>query len=170
MTIINFIFFNQFTNLLLPGESLSIEYLTNLDCDVYSVGPPFSFRSLAFPINKEDKHGLKEKLDPIIKKFKENGKIESLRAKYLDLNQDKQVCEDFRKLTNGISLYNSGGLFIVIGLGVVLSLLSLSFETYVISNFVKKSLKAKQNFEKNQNNIETTKTMYKTFFRQLFKR
>jgi len=106
----------------------------------------------------------------IIKKFKENGKIESLRAKYLDLNQDKQVCEDFRKLTNGISLYNSGGLFIVIGLGVVLSLLSLSFETYVISNFVKKSLKAKQNFEKNQNNIETTKTMYKTFFRQLFKR
>ena len=61
-------------------------------------------------------------INPVIVMLEENGQIEDLKAKYWYNNDNRKNCEEFRKLSNGISLLNAGGVFIVIINGVILTL------------------------------------------------
>uniref|UniRef100_A0AAN0LH94 Glutamate receptor ionotropic kainate 2 n=1 Tax=Polyphagotarsonemus latus TaxID=1204166 RepID=A0AAN0LH94_9ACAR len=112
--------------------SLTVDYFANLFCDVYRVGEDFSLRPIALGAKKTNSVDLLKLINPIIIKLEEEGVIEDLKAKYWDNNVNKNNCEDYRKLSNGISLFNSGGVFIIIITGVILTLFLLQLENFII--------------------------------------
>lgn len=99
------------------------------------LGPEFAFHPVAFPIKKGSTFDIKKKIDPIIKKIKEDGRIEELRVKYWETGIRKRHCSDYRKLSNGIPLRNSGGMFIIILVGLAVALAVVSVENVVIGYF-----------------------------------
>lgn len=103
-------------------------------CDLYKVGEEFSPRPLALAVNKNNSVDLISMLNPALRRLEEDGRIDELRAQYWvpsDGNERLQ-CEEFRKLNNGISLLNAGGVFIVIGAGLLLTLCCLTVENAII--------------------------------------
>lgn len=159
-------------NIVLPfnyhfaAESLTVEYAALIDCDVYKVGQDFGLHSLAFPISKNTRFSLKSKLDFAINKLKKQGVIEALRQKYWVHNSEAKVCKEFRQITDGLDLYYTGGLFLVLLIGIILSLLTLALENYLLRwkqfgvHFNLKSV----TFNCSQNGLTNTSLAVKSFY------
>lgn len=115
------------------ADSLTVEYFSYLFCDIYKVGEDFSPRPMALGAKRTNSVDLIKLINPVIRKLDAQGYIEDVKAKYWYNNDHrKQQCEEFRKLSNGISLLNSGGVFIVITAGVILTLFALVLENFII--------------------------------------
>lgn len=86
----------------------------------------------AFGAKKTNSIDIMKLINPVIVRLEEQGIIEDLKAKYWYNNDNRRNCEEFRKLSNGISLLNSGGVFIVIINGVILTLFVLMLENFIV--------------------------------------
>lgn len=71
-----------------------------------------------------------ERMDDVIYKLKNTGVIDKLKNLWWYEKFPKKKCYEHRKLYNGITLKNAGGIFIVIALGVIFALISLYVENY----------------------------------------
>lgn len=131
------------------AETPSIKWIEDQSCDLLSLGPEFAHHPLAFPVQKSDSFNLKSKINPVLKKIKEDGRLEELKVKYWVNNTHKRRCSDYRNLSDGIPLRNSGGTFVIIGTGFFATWLILHLENFVITYFQKlKNFKKKNSDEK----------------------
>ena len=54
--------------------------------------------------------------------------LETLKERWWNQNPEKKVCDDDDDSGGGISIYNIGGVFIVIFIGIGLAIITLIFE------------------------------------------
>ena len=71
-----------------------------------------------------------DNIDDVIYKLKQSGAIDKLKNKWWYELFPRKTCYEHRKLYNGITLKNAGGIFIVIAIGVILTVLSLWIENW----------------------------------------
>ncbi|RWS30328.1 glutamate receptor ionotropic: kainate 2-like protein, partial [Leptotrombidium deliense] len=124
-------------------DSLTVDYFTFTHCDVTKVGLDFSPRPLSLAIGKELKD-LKALIDAAIIKLRNNRTIANLKGKWWDWNELRQDCEDQRRLSNGISLRNAGGTFIVFIAGVCATLFAVAVENICIKAMIIRDFKELQ--------------------------
>lgn len=97
-----------------------------INCDLEQVGEEFSRKPLALAV--QENSPLKDKLSSAILKLLNKRKLESLKEKWWNENPERKACGDGRRNTEGISIKNIGGVFIVITAGVCLACITLIYE------------------------------------------
>lgn len=110
-----------------------IDYATRIHCDLMKVGGEIYPRPNAFAYSKKVDAKIKkvmDNIDDVIYKLKQSGSIDSLKNKWWYELFPKKKCYEHRKLYNGITLKNAGGIFIVIAIGVILTVVSLWIENW----------------------------------------
>ena len=110
------------------AEATMVKYAVMTNCDLASVGNEFSRKPLALAVKQGSE--LKDQLSSAILKLLNQRKLESLKEKWWNKNPDRKTCDDNKKQSDGISINNIGGVFIVIFIGVVLACLTLAFEYF----------------------------------------
>lgn len=126
------------------ADSLTVEYFSFKYCDIYKVGEEFAPRPIALGAKKTNSVDLIKLINPVILKLEIDGVLDDLKEKYWN-SDGRKKCEEYRKLSNGISLLNAGGVFIVIGFGIIMTLASLVFENFLIIQMkVKRIIKQKE--------------------------
>ncbi|CAG2107477.1 unnamed protein product, partial [Medioppia subpectinata] len=108
------------------AEATMIKYAVMTNCDLQSVGNEFSRKPLALAV--QQKSELKDKLSSSILKLLNQRRLESLKERWWNKNKEKKDCQDNKKQSDGISINNIGGVFIVIFIGVVLACITLAIE------------------------------------------
>lgn len=103
-----------------------VKYAVMTNCDLQSVGNEFSRKPLALAVQQGSK--LKDELSSAILKLLNLRKLEILKETWWNKNPEKKPCQDSRKQSDGISINNIGGVFIVIFIGVVLACITLMIE------------------------------------------
>lgn len=93
------------------------------------VGGEFNPRPNSLMFNHKDKDFMRE-IDVLITEMKINGKIQELKEKWWYKTLPKRKCYEHRKLYNGLTMENAGGMFAVIAAGVVLTVISLWLENW----------------------------------------
>ena len=110
-----------------------IDYATRVHCDLMKIGGEINPRPNAFAYGKKldvKFQSVMDKLDDIIYNLKEDGTMDKLKNKWWYEKFPKKKCYEHRKLYNGITLKNAGGIFIVIAIGVIMTLISLWIENW----------------------------------------
>lgn len=79
--------------------------------------------------NNADKDLMKE-FDVIIIQMKKDGSMQNLKNKWWYQTVKRRKCYEHRKLYNGITLENAGGMFMVIAVGVVATVVALWIENW----------------------------------------
>jgi hypothetical protein len=92
------------------------------------VGGEFNPRPNTFMYNKENSH-MKD-WDPVLESLKEDGTIERLRIWWWYKSMPPRKCYEHRKLYNGLTLQNTGGVFMIVAGGVLLTLVTLWIENW----------------------------------------
>ncbi|RWS04344.1 glutamate receptor ionotropic: kainate 2-like protein [Dinothrombium tinctorium] len=131
----------------LVADSLTVDYFAFTHCDVYRIGTEFSPRPMSLAISK-NLRPLKKKIDEAIIKFRNDRTIEKLKGKWWDWNPLRQECEDWRLLSNGISLQNAGGTFIVYIAGVCSCFFAIAVENHFIKRMIVRDFKDMQSGKK----------------------
>ncbi|CAG0883411.1 unnamed protein product [Cyprideis torosa] len=108
------------------GDATDIRYQELTNCDLQMVGDEFSRKPYALAV--QEGSPLKEQLNDAILKLLNQRRLESLKEKWWNQNPNKKVCDDTDDQSDGISIYNIGGVFIVIFVGIVLACLTLAIE------------------------------------------
>lgn len=108
------------------ADSTQIKYALMTNCDLISVGSEFSRKPLALAVQQGST--LKDEMSSAILQLLNQRVLEGLKEKWWNKNPDKVVCDDSEKDSDGISIANIGGVFIVIFIGIVLSCITLIFE------------------------------------------
>ncbi|KAK3865075.1 hypothetical protein Pcinc_029281, partial [Petrolisthes cinctipes] len=108
------------------GEATEIRYAILTSCDVMSVGDEFSRKPFAIGVTKGSP--LKDQLSGAILKLLNQRKLETLKERWWNQNPEKKVCEKDDDQSDGISIENIGGVFIVIFVGIGLACVTLAFE------------------------------------------
>ncbi|RWS04533.1 glutamate receptor ionotropic: kainate 2-like protein [Dinothrombium tinctorium] len=129
------------------GFALVVDYFAFTHCDVYRIGTEFSPRPMSLAISK-NLRPLKKKIDEAIIKFRNDRTIEKLKGKWWDWNPLRQECEDWRLLSNGISLQNAGGTFIVYIAGVCSCFFAIAVENHFIKRMIVRDFKDMQSGKK----------------------
>ncbi|XP_035221208.1 ionotropic receptor 25a-like [Stegodyphus dumicola] len=108
------------------ADSTQVKYAVMTNCELTSVGSEFSRKPLALAVQQGSP--LKDQLSSAILKLLNQRKLEGLKEKWWNKNPAKVECDDSEQQSDGISIANIGGVFIVIFIGVVLALLTLGIE------------------------------------------
>lgn len=101
-----------------------MKFAISTHCDLYSIGNEFSRKPIALVIQQNTT--LKDALSSAILKLLNERKLETLKENWW--SHYKKICEDIKKSSDGISIHNIGGVFIVIFAGVLLAIITLIFE------------------------------------------
>uniref|UniRef100_A0A914WBL6 Uncharacterized protein n=1 Tax=Plectus sambesii TaxID=2011161 RepID=A0A914WBL6_9BILA len=125
------------------GDATEIKYAALTDCNLQQVGTEFSRKPYAIAV--QTGHALKDQISSAILKLLNQRKLESLKEKWWHKNPNKKECPDPEDESDGISIQNIGGVFIVILAGIVLSIITLTFEYFYYRNKPQKSEKTDQN-------------------------
>lgn len=96
------------------------------NCDLQSVGNEFSRKPIAIAVQQNS--DLKDKLSSAILKLLNQRKLENLKEKWWNRNMERKECQDSKRQSDGISINNIGGVFIVIFIGVILACITLVIE------------------------------------------
>ncbi|XP_044756675.1 ionotropic receptor 25a-like [Coccinella septempunctata] len=110
------------------GDATDIKYLEMTTCDLKPVGEEFSRKPYALAV--QEKSPLKDQMNTAILLLLNRRELEGLKEKWWNRNPKKVVCEQQDNQSDGISIQNIGGVFIVIYAGIVLALITLAFEYY----------------------------------------
>nr|QHN69175.1 ionotropic receptor 6 [Sirex noctilio] len=108
------------------GDATDIKYLTMTNCDLTVVGEEFSRKPYAIAVQQGSP--LKDQFNNAILVLLNRRKLEKLKEKWWNRNPLKKVCEKQDDQSDGISIQNIGGVFIVIFVGIGLACLTLAFE------------------------------------------
>ena len=93
------------------------------------VGGEFLPRQNALMFNKENKV-LNNEVSAIIKKMKEEKKIDELKIKWWITEIPARKCHEHRRLYNGLTMKNIGGIFIVMAVGCVTTIFLMRAENW----------------------------------------
>nr|QHA94732.1 ionotropic receptor 25a [Pardosa pseudoannulata] len=108
------------------ADSTQVKYAVMINCQLTSVGSEFSRKPLALAVQQGSP--LKDQLSSAILKLLNQRKLEGLKEKWWNKNPAKVECDDSEQQSDGISIANIGGVFIVIFIGVVLAVITLGIE------------------------------------------
>ncbi|XP_076060298.1 ionotropic receptor 25a [Oratosquilla oratoria] len=108
------------------GDATEIRYAILTSCDMLSVGEEFSRKPYALAVTKGTP--LKDQLSGAILKLLNQRKLETLKERWWNQNPEKKVCDKEDDQSDGISIENIGGVFIVIFVGIGLACITLAFE------------------------------------------
>ncbi|GIX98994.1 ionotropic receptor 25a [Caerostris darwini] len=111
------------------ADSTQVKYAVMTNCELISVGSEFSRKPLALAVQQGSP--LKDQLSSAILKLLNQRKLEGLKEKWWNKNPAKKECDDSEQQSDGISIANIGGVFIVIFIGVVLAVLTLIVEYFL---------------------------------------
>ena len=105
---------------------MEIKYAILTNCKLQQVGTEFSRKPYAIAVQSGS--GLKDQISAAILKLLNERKLEALKEKWWNENPHKVNCPSVDDESNGISIQNIGGVFIVILAGILLSFITLIFE------------------------------------------
>ncbi|CAL4202702.1 unnamed protein product, partial [Meganyctiphanes norvegica] len=108
------------------GDATDIKYQVLTNCDLQIVGEEFSRKPYAIAVQQGSP--LKDQFNDAILKLLNQRKLETLKERWWNQNPDKAVCEKEDDQSDGISIENIGGVFIVIFVGIFLACVTLAFE------------------------------------------
>ncbi|XP_063876417.1 ionotropic receptor 25a-like isoform X2 [Scylla paramamosain] len=108
------------------GDATDIRYLELTSCDLQIVGEEFSRKPYAVAVQQGSP--LKDQFNDAILKLLNQRKLETLKERWWNQNPEKKVCEKDDDQSDGISIENIGGVFIVIFVGIGLACVTLAFE------------------------------------------
>ncbi|GLH09406.1 Chemosensory protein [Gryllus bimaculatus] len=111
------------------GDATDIKYLQLTNCDLQVVGEEFSRKPYALAVQQGSP--LKDQFNNAILQLLNKRKLEKLKERWWNQNPEKaQDCEKQDDQSDGISIQNIGGVFIVIFVGIGLALITLAFEYF----------------------------------------
>ncbi|XP_050723400.1 ionotropic receptor 25a-like [Eriocheir sinensis] len=108
------------------GDATDIRYLVLTNCDLQIVGEEFSRKPYAVAVQQGSP--LKDQFNDAILKLLNQRKLETLKERWWNQNPEKKTCEKDDDQSDGISIENIGGVFIVIFVGIGLACVTLAFE------------------------------------------
>lgn len=104
-----------------------VKYAVMTNCELQSVGNEFSRKPIALAVQQNS--DLKDKLSSAILKLLNQRRLENLKESWWNNNDAvKKECQGSRRQSDGISIKNIGGVFIVIFIGVILACITLVIE------------------------------------------
>nr|AXY87920.1 ionotropic receptor 25a.3 [Subpsaltria yangi] len=106
------------------ATNIRYQYLTN--CDLQMVGDEFSRKPYAIAVQQGSP--LKDQFNNAILQLLNKRKLEKLKETWWNQNPEKKTCEKQDDQSDGISIHNIGGVFIVIFVGIGLACITLAFE------------------------------------------
>lgn len=112
----------------ITAETPVIDYAIKVHCDLMKIGGEFNPRPNALAYNKEN--SVAKNFDKIIAGLKDDGTIQKLKDYWWYDNVPKRECYEHRKLYNGLTLKNSGGIFMVVSVGIMATLVALWIENW----------------------------------------
>ncbi|XP_078051605.1 ionotropic receptor 25a-like isoform X2 [Augochlora pura] len=107
-------------------DSTTIKYLTMTNCDLIQVGEDFSRKPYAIAVQQGSP--LKDQFNNAILQLLNKRKLEKLKDKWWKKNPERKDCDAENSQSDGISIHNIGGVFVVIFLGIIFACLTLIFE------------------------------------------
>ncbi|KAK2171502.1 hypothetical protein NP493_1059g00000 [Ridgeia piscesae] len=108
------------------GDATQNKYATLTDCDLWEVGEEFSRKPYAFGV--QNGSPLKNELSSVILQLLNERALEDMKTKWWNYN--RKDCPKVEDESDGISIKNIGGVFLVIFIGIGLGLVTLAFEYY----------------------------------------
>ncbi|XP_050546759.1 ionotropic receptor 25a [Daktulosphaira vitifoliae] len=108
------------------GDATDIRYQVMINCDLQMVGDEFSRKPYAIAVQQGSP--LKDQFNNAILLLLNKRKLEKLKETWWNMNPEKKQCEKQDNQSDGISIHNIGGVFIVIFVGIGLACLMLAFE------------------------------------------
>nr|APZ81419.1 ionotropic receptor 25a [Adelphocoris lineolatus] len=108
------------------GDATDIKYLVLSSCDFQIVGDEFSRKPYAIAVQQGSP--LKDQFNNAILQLLNKRKLEKLKEKWWTENEDRMQCEKQEEQSDGISIHNIGGVFIVIFVGIGLACITLGLE------------------------------------------
>nr|QQP19806.1 ionotropic receptor 25a [Tropidothorax elegans] len=108
------------------GDATDIRYQVLTDCEFQMVGEEFSRKPYAIAVQQGSP--LKDQFNNAILQLLNKRKLEKMKENWWNENSEKQVCEKQDDQSDGISIHNIGGVFIVIFVGIGLACITLGFE------------------------------------------
>ncbi|XP_043589504.1 ionotropic receptor 25a [Bombus pyrosoma] len=107
-------------------DSTTIKYLTMTNCDLVQVGEDFSRKPYAIAVQQGSP--LKDQFNNAILILLNKRKLEKLKDTWWKKNPDRKDCDAENSQSDGISIQNIGGVFVVIFLGIIFACFTLAFE------------------------------------------
>ncbi|CAG9835987.1 unnamed protein product [Diabrotica balteata] len=108
------------------GDATDIRYLEITNCDLTTVGEEFSRKPYAIGVQQGSP--LKDQFNTAILQLLNRRELERLKEKWWNKHPEKKDCEKVEDQSDGISIQNIGGVFIVIFVGIGLACITLAFE------------------------------------------
>ncbi|XP_057341195.1 ionotropic receptor 25a [Microplitis mediator] len=108
------------------GDATEIRYLEMTTCDLIMIGDEFSRKPYAMAVQQGSP--LKDQLNNAILKLLNQRKLETFKSKWWSRNPYRVDCTKKDSQSDGISIQNIGGAFIVIFVGILLACCTLAFE------------------------------------------
>ncbi|XP_076257962.1 ionotropic receptor 25a [Rhynchophorus ferrugineus] len=108
------------------GDATDIKYLEMTNCDFTIVGEEFSRKPYAIAVQQGSP--LKDQFNTAILQLLNRRELERLKERWWNKNPEKKECEKADDQSDGISIQNIGGVFIVIFVGIGLACITLAFE------------------------------------------
>merc|ERR1712066_104716 len=118
----------QSSGFALIADATDVRYLSQTNCDLQMVGDEFSRKPYALAVQQGSP--LKDQLNDAILRLLNQRKLEGMKERWWNANENRRNCEKEDEDTGGISIHNIGGVFIVIFVGIVLALITLAAEYY----------------------------------------
>ncbi|GMR60627.1 hypothetical protein PMAYCL1PPCAC_30822 [Pristionchus mayeri] len=110
------------------GDATEIRYAELTSCNLQQVGSEFSRKPYAIAL--QTGHPLKDDVSSAILLLLNQRRLEALKEKWWNENPKRMVCPVNTDESDGISIQNIGGVFIVILAGIVLSIVTLTCEYF----------------------------------------
>ncbi|ODM93591.1 Glutamate receptor ionotropic, kainate 2 [Orchesella cincta] len=117
---------NQNDGFAFLGDATDIRYQVLISCDLQMVGEEFSRKPYALAVQQGSP--LKDQLNDAILKLLNQRHLEQLKETWWNDNDFKATCPKDDNQSDGISIHNIGGVFIVIFVGIVMACFTLVFE------------------------------------------
>nr|ALR72535.1 ionotropic receptor IR6 [Colaphellus bowringi] len=108
------------------GDATDIKYMELTNCDLTVVGEEFSRKPYAIAVQQGSP--LKDQFNTAILQLLNRRELERLKEKWWNKNPEKKDCEKADDQSDGISIQNIGGVFIVIFVGIGLACVTLAIE------------------------------------------
>ncbi|CAB3227099.1 unnamed protein product [Arctia plantaginis] len=108
------------------GDATDVKYNVMTSCDLQTVGDEFSRKPYAIAVQQGSP--LKDQFNNAILQLLNKRKLEKLKENWWNNNEQAQKCEKQDDQSDGISIQNIGGVFIVIFMGIGLACVTLGVE------------------------------------------
>ncbi|GBP52442.1 Ionotropic receptor 25a [Eumeta japonica] len=108
------------------GDATDVRYHVLTSCDLQMVGDEFSRKPYAIAVQQGSP--LKDQFNNAILQLLNKRKLEKLKENWWSNNPEAMKCEKQDDQSDGISIQNIGGVFIVIFMGIGLACVTLALE------------------------------------------